>query len=348
MKKIRTAVIGLGRIGWHFHVPEIVKHSGFELVCVCDTLIERLKEAHDIYNVQTYSNMQDMLKREHIDLVVIASPTQFHVQQSIEAFKYGCDVFCDKPAATCASDGQKVFDLMIKNNSKFMVYQPHRTGSDIQCLKNILKKGLIGPVYMIKRTRCDYSRRCDWQAFREFGGGILNNYGSHQIDQLLHIVPSEIRNVHCITRKIASLGNAEDVAKILIETSENTILDLDINMASAFSLEPWIVFGKYGTAALNPDGEVWNVRYCKPTELTNLLVQKELAARGRKYSNGEKIKWYEEEFKLSDFAPINYYDECYNFFALGKEPLVPWQETLQLMQIIDLCKQQTYQEKETI
>ena len=41
---IRTAVVGLGRIGWYFHVPEIVKHGNdFSLCAVLDTSRERLK-----------------------------------------------------------------------------------------------------------------------------------------------------------------------------------------------------------------------------------------------------------------------------------------------------------------
>ena len=37
MRRLRTAVCGLGRIGWQFHLPELVKHAGeFEGVGVMD------------------------------------------------------------------------------------------------------------------------------------------------------------------------------------------------------------------------------------------------------------------------------------------------------------------------
>ena len=49
---IRTAVIGLGRIGWRFHVPEIVKHKdAFTLCAVVDTNQDRLAEAKETYGV---------------------------------------------------------------------------------------------------------------------------------------------------------------------------------------------------------------------------------------------------------------------------------------------------------
>ena len=46
MKKIlRTAVSGLGRIAWDFHLPQLCAHDGFHPVAVVDPCRERLAEA---------------------------------------------------------------------------------------------------------------------------------------------------------------------------------------------------------------------------------------------------------------------------------------------------------------
>lgn len=55
MKGLRTAVVGLGRIGWQFHLPLICKHTGFKLVAVVDPLPDRLKEAQTAYDVKGYA-----------------------------------------------------------------------------------------------------------------------------------------------------------------------------------------------------------------------------------------------------------------------------------------------------
>ncbi len=66
---MKTAVVGLGRIGWQFHLPQIASHEGFELVGVADPLQERLDEAKKIYGVNGYQNYSDMLKAEKPRLV---------------------------------------------------------------------------------------------------------------------------------------------------------------------------------------------------------------------------------------------------------------------------------------
>ncbi|MFI4911579.1 MAG: Gfo/Idh/MocA family protein [Sedimentisphaeraceae bacterium JB056] len=342
MKKMRTAIVGLGRIGWYYHIPELLSHTDlFEFVCVCDPVDERLREAQTKYGVKTYSEYEQMLENEELDMVVIASPTKFHLEQTLKAFENGCDVFCEKPAVTEVEEMKTIIEESKKQCRKFMVYQPHRAGADIQCLKEILRQGILGDLFMIRRMRIDYTRRNDWQAFRKNGGGMLTNYGSHFVDQMLHLAGKNIEKIYYTERKVASLGDAEDVIRIFMETSEGLILDIDINMACAMPLQPWIVYGKYGTASLDFDGKHWNVRYCKPDELEDMTIQNTLAADNRSYENGENIKWYEQEFNVADYPAIDYYRNCYDYFTGFEKPLVPCDETLRLIEILCECRNQT-------
>lgn len=75
---MKTALIGLGRIGWQYHLPQIVKHEGFELAAVVDTNPERLREAEVAYGIRGYADAAEMLVKEAPELVVVASPTVFH------------------------------------------------------------------------------------------------------------------------------------------------------------------------------------------------------------------------------------------------------------------------------
>ncbi len=186
-KQLRIAVVGLGRIGWQFHLPAITSHQGFCLAAVADPLPERLEEAKNTFGAKGYCDYEQMLTVEKPDVVVIASPTKFHCAQIVKAFECGCDVFCEKPVVLNLSEMDIIISSQKKHGRKFMAYQPHRSFSDIVCLKHIISLGLLGRIYMIKRCCTDFNRRSDWQAFRSYGGGMLNNYGSHFIDQLLHL-----------------------------------------------------------------------------------------------------------------------------------------------------------------
>ena len=191
---------------------------------------------------------------------------------------------------------------------------------------------------MMKRTCTAYTRRNDWQAFREHGGGMLNNYGAHFIDQLLYLSGSKAARISCVLRTVASLGDADDVVKALIETESGVILDLDINMASAHPMAPWQILGTRGSIVLDEAGKAWRVRYFVDEELDDVQVQAGLAALNRKYGSGEAIPWKEETVPLTACTPVDYYAKCHEYFALDGEPFVPVQETRELMSVLHQCR----------
>lgn len=341
MKKLKTAVVGLGRIGWKFHIPHITSHEGFELCAILDPLQERVDEGVEKFSVKGYTDFSKLIGNEQLDLIVIASPTPFHADQTIAAMEKGIDVFLEKPMASSLEEADRMIEASKKLNRKLMVYQPHRIASETRALKYIIEKDIIGPVYMIKRSVSRYQRRNDWQTQRKFGGGMLNNYGAHYIDQLLHVTGSKASDISCHLRSIATLGDADDVVKALIVTDNNIILDLDINMASAQDLTPCIIFGERGTAVLgkNENGDrAFSVKYYNNDDLKNLELKTELAAEDRSYGNNDEIPWRETQVLLSDFSSIDYYDRCYEYYAEDKEPYVPIEQTREVMRVIETCR----------
>jgi scyllo-inositol 2-dehydrogenase (NADP+) len=339
MKTLRTAIIGLGRIGWQFHLPQVAAHLGFEATAVVDPLPERRAEAVAAYGARPYADLPELLAAEAIDLVVIASPTPFHTEQALLAFEHGCDVFCDKPLAPTLEAAEQMIAAAREQGRKLMVYQPHRASTELQGLRQLLAHDLIGPLFMIKRGRSDYIRRNDWQAFRKYGGGMLNNYGAHHIDELLHLAGSPARRVTCALRTVASLGDAEDVVKALIETESGLILDLDINIAAAHPVPAWHVLGAYGSIVLDAEERAWHVRYYDPEALGAGVLHDELVAPERRYGNiDETIPWQELILPLAEVEPIDYYDRCYAFYALDEPPFVPIEDTLALMHVLDRCR----------
>jgi predicted dehydrogenase len=339
MKVLRTAVVGLGRIGWGYHVPQVVQHEGFQLVAVVDPLEARRQEAVDAYGVRAYETHTDLLSNETLDLVVIASPTIYHVDQAIAAFERGYDVFSDKPMAHTLAEADRMIEAMRAHGRKMMVYQPHRARADTVALQAILAQGWIGPLYMLKTTRTSYFRRNDWQAFHKYGGGMLNNYGAHYVDLLLYLSGSRARRVYCALRTIATLGDAEDVIKATIETENDVILDLDINIATAHRMREWHVMGKRGSAILEERDGTWKIRFYREGALGEGVVHEELVAPQRRYGNvDETIPWEEIEIPAGTYKPVDFYAQCYRYYALDEAPFVSVEETREVMRVLDLCR----------
>ena len=338
MKQLKTVVVGLGRIGWQFHLKQAHEHEGFSLVGVVDPLPDRLQEAWTTYNVDGFPNLDACLAATKPDLVAIASPTNFHVDQAILAFKAGCDVFCDKPVAPSLAEADRMIESATAHGRKLMVYQPHRVTPAAVAIRDLISRGLIGPVCSMKFRSASYVRRNDWQAFVKHGGGMLNNYGAHLIDQALYFSESRAARVSCCLRTIASLGDADDYVKAIIETESGTVLDIEINMASALDMPRFQILGRYGSITEDKESNSWKVRYFDPSELTDVPIQNGLAADGRRYGSGEEIPWQEALFPTSDYERISFYDRCHDYFAGDQPPLVPIEETREVMRVMDECR----------
>jgi len=334
IKVLRTAVIGLGRAGWYLHIPEIIENEKYSLAAVADPLEERLAEAKSEFGVNIYKSCDELLANENLDLLVVASPTHLHIEHTITAFKKGVDVLCDKPMAASVEEAEKMVAAMKKHGCKLMLYMPNRAFPEVVALKKILAMNLIGPVHMIKRAWTRYRIRVDWQAFRKYGGGELNNSGAHFIDQLLYLSNSKLKSYYCKIRKIASRGDAEDMAKIVMETENGMILDIDINFAAAQPILTWHVLGKRGSMIKDDVNETWKVKYYDEGDDSKIQLQNNLAADDRSYCDEQNITWQEKTFPVSDFQHVGYYDLCHEHFALNKKPFVSPTESVEIMKMI--------------
>jgi len=339
---LRTALAGLGRIGWEFHLPSILEHPGFSLEAVVDVKPEYLEEAKARCSAAAYSDFSQMLREVKPDAVVIATPTLFHAPQAIEAMEAGADVFLDKPIACDEAEAKQIAAAMQRTGRRLMVYQPHRTYNYALTACEIIDSGIIGPLTMLRRCSHSYVRLHDWQSHQKNGGGQINNTGAHFIDQALYLAGrARAAKVSGTRMRFASSGDAEDTAKILIETDNHITLDVDFSRAAADRKDELILYGMYGCAELvhEKGNEHYHLRYFDPSNITPREEQQGLAAYGRKYTSDAELEWVEKDIPIPAENRINYYDYVYDYFACGKPPFVPVEETLEVMRVIRLLKE---------
>lgn len=341
MKKIRAAVVGLGRIGWGTHIPNILKKPDcFQLAAVVDLSEERLAEAKEKYGVPGYRDISDMIAAEHPDLVVIASPTHLHRDHACTALELGCDVFLDKPMAATYAQAQEIVRCAKERGRKIMVYQPRRADAIPNQLMAIVASGKIGTLRSIRRSYGAYVRRADWQAFRKFGGGMLNNYGAHQIDAALYMTGEKVSRLFCAKDTVATAGDADDVVKIFFQMESGLTVDIDINQAAGVSAADWVLNGTCGgiISQISPEGkQQFRVRWFDPAALPPITASDALAAANRSYNNDVPIPWQEEILPLDQAYAIDFYEKVYEYFGEDKAPYVPVEQTLYVMELIDRC-----------
>lgn len=338
-RKLRIGVAGLGRIGWDFHCKTLGSHADWQLVAVADPAEPRRQEAEKTYGCRSFAQVEQMLDAADLDAVTIATPTHFHRQHALTAFKHQLHVMLEKPMAMTLADARAIVRAAEKARRVVTVYQPHRAMAYFQHIRRIIDSGRIGQVYHVRRGSFRFVRRDDWQSLTKFGGGMLNNYGAHALDQLLAITGYDVKKVFCNLRRVAALGDAEDVVKIVYQTRSGAVGEIDINQATParpFDLE---IYGTRG--AITQHANELTVRYIKPSQLKAKKLNTSLASADRKYPSDDDAQFTTEVIAVDPKHTIDVYKELARAIRTKADPFVPAWQTLEVMRMIDRCRKES-------
>jgi len=188
-RKIRIAIVGCGRISKN-HFESLKKHQdNIELISICDTQQTILSVHEKKYNVKGYLDLDDMLKKEDLDLTVICTPSGVHADQTELCARHGVNVMTEKPMATRWNDGVSMVKVCDKAGVRLFVVKQNRSNPTLQLLKRAVKENRFGKIHMVHLnvfwTRPqEYYDQAPWRGTWEFDGGALMNQASHYVDLL--------------------------------------------------------------------------------------------------------------------------------------------------------------------
>src|SRR5437588_1865794 len=94
--KLRFGIVGCGVIG-SMHAEAITSLPDAQLVAVCDSLPEKARKLADEYRATPYTDLQQMLHRERLDVVNICTPSGLHGEQASQVMRSGRHVIVEKP-----------------------------------------------------------------------------------------------------------------------------------------------------------------------------------------------------------------------------------------------------------
>ena len=115
--RVNVAMIGCGKMANSYHIPQLLQQPDVQLVAVCEVdttrrewAAERVNQKYsdtkqDFKGCSTYVDFRDVIAREDIDAVCIATPDHWHAIPLIEACKAGKDVYCEKPVTHLFAEG---------------------------------------------------------------------------------------------------------------------------------------------------------------------------------------------------------------------------------------------------
>jgi predicted dehydrogenase len=150
MKKLGAAVIGLKMGEEHLAAYHI--HPEVEVAAVCDTDSERLERIARTYKIKTTTtNYEELLGRDDIDVISVATPDHLHAEQAIKAMQHGKHVLCEKPMVPTLAECEQVIRATEKTKMKFMIGQVRRFSWNFsKAMKSILDSGELGELFYVE------------------------------------------------------------------------------------------------------------------------------------------------------------------------------------------------------
>lgn len=187
----KIGIVGCGGIANGKHLPSLSKLDSVELVAFCDIIPERAEEAAAKYGVEgakVYSDFNELLQDESIDIVHVLTPNESHARISIAALEADKHVMCEKPMAKTAAEARRMVEAAKASGKKLTVGYNNRFRRDSQHLKQICEAGTLGDIYYARAHAIRRRAVPTWGVFldeEKQGGGPLIDIGTHALDLTL-------------------------------------------------------------------------------------------------------------------------------------------------------------------
>jgi len=182
---LRTAIVGLGRLGQRHAQALATRTPGCQLVAACSPLEGEREAARQLASApRIYSDYQQVLDDKEVDAVVLVTPTALHADQAIAALQAGKHVFVEKPLALNVPDCERVLQVAQQHPTRVaMVGFVRRFDASYLAAHAAVQAGSIGTPFLVRSQTCDQNDPDGFfVTFAPSSGGIFMDCSVHDID----------------------------------------------------------------------------------------------------------------------------------------------------------------------
>ncbi len=218
MKKINTAIIGIGHLGSrHLKVTREGLSEKVNLIGICDVKRERTEKFSEHYNVNFFDHYQDLTGK--VEAVNICTPTLTHFEIAKFFLEHGVHTFVEKPIALTIEEAQKLIQIARKKNLKLQVGHVERFNSAFQAIQPIAQNPLF--------LEC---HRLNQFPNRSLDIGVVMDLMIHDIDIILGLVQSPVADIQAVGVKV--LTDLDDIANARITFQNGCVCNLTASRVS--------------------------------------------------------------------------------------------------------------------
>ncbi len=154
--RIVMGCIGAGGQGTH-NTKAFLSNASIRMVAVCDVVEARRRNAKNLidqhYGDQgcaAYNDFRELLAREDIDAVVIATQDHWHALIAVAAAQAGKDMYCEKPTGVAVAEGQAMRDAVRRYGRVFQTGTQQRSERNFRFACELARNGYVGKIHTVK------------------------------------------------------------------------------------------------------------------------------------------------------------------------------------------------------
>jgi myo-inositol 2-dehydrogenase/D-chiro-inositol 1-dehydrogenase len=242
--RFRIAVIGAGRMG-RVHLAALARSEEVEVVAVVEP-VDAIRSDLGQRGLRTFATVAALLDDRGFDGVLIAAPTDRHVEL-VEAFAAaGVPILCEKPVGMSAADAIAAAGAAERAGIVFQVGYWRRFVPALRALRERIAAGELGDILQI--TCLQWDAEPPSAQFRAHSGGIAVDMGVHELDQTRWLTGQDVASVTAVPGGAGDVADADpDVAAIAARLTGGTVLIVSLGRIFPEGDCCWIeVFGTKG------------------------------------------------------------------------------------------------------
>jgi predicted dehydrogenase len=269
---LRVGIVGAGAVAQIAHLP-VLKKMKVDVRALCDSDLPKARALADRYGVKdVFDDIEELLRYEELDAVVICSPTHLHESHIQAAISANLHVLVEKPLTISAASAQRIQRAVEKRDRVVLVGMNHRYRPDVQIVRSFVQSGELGDIESARGSWHVYRplrAQLGWRMRREqAGGGAMMDLGLTILDLGFWLARSPVPSRASAAMDRAAKDKVEQSGSAFVVCENGFSLFLDVTWRHIGEGERFGVGirGSRGTAAVNPL-KVWKELHGVPADV---------------------------------------------------------------------------------
>jgi predicted dehydrogenase len=255
---LRFGLVGCGVIG-PVHAEALASLQDARLVAVADLDMERARKLTAQYGGTPYPDLQSMLQREPLDVVIVCTPSGLHGEHACQIMRAGRHVIVEKPMEIHRETIDEMLRVQQETGMKLAVISQHRFDPASQQMRQLVDENAFGRLVMGNalipwwRSQAYYDSGAWRGTWKLDGGGVLMNQSIHSID-LLQWLMGPVKSVMAYTDTLVHRMETEDVAVAALRFASGALGVIAATTGAYPGVTTRIeIFGNQGSAIIEND-----------------------------------------------------------------------------------------------